>query len=325
MALQRRQAATLLGASLFAPGLLRAQSYPTKPITWVVPFPPGGVTDTTARLVGRKMGELLGQQMVVENKPGAGGGVGTEHVARATPDGYTLLYGTQGTLAANLALYPTLRYDPAKDFVPVHAMLLSPLVLVVDASKPWKTVDALVRQAREKPGALNYASAGNGTATHLTAELFATEAGVKLTHVPYKGSAPGLQDLMGGRMDLMFDYISVVQPHVQAGRLRALAVMSDKRVEALPAVPTIVEAGLPGAQSSAWSSMMAPAGTPASVVTRLADAMYSALNDKSLMQPLVATGSVPMLELRGDEFRKFIAQEQRKWAEVVRRSGAKIE
>jgi tripartite-type tricarboxylate transporter receptor subunit TctC len=315
----------LLGASLFAPGLLRAQAYPSKPITWVVPFPPGGVTDTTARLVGRKMGELLGQQVVIDNKPGAGGAIGTESVARAAPDGYTVLYGTQGTLAANLALYPALRYDPAKDFVPVHAMLLSPLVLVVDAAKPWKTVDALVRQAREKPSALNYASAGNGTATHLTAELFAAESGVKLTHVPYKGSAPGLQDLMGGRMDLMFDYISVVQPHVQAGRLRALAVMSDKRVEALAMVPTIVEAGFPGAQSSAWSSMMAPAGTPAPVVGRLADAMHAALSDKALMQPMVTTGSVPMLELRGEDFRKFIALEQRKWAEVVRRSGAKIE
>jgi tripartite-type tricarboxylate transporter receptor subunit TctC len=325
MALQRRQAATLLGANLFAPGLLRAQSYPAKPITWVVPFPPGGVTDTTARLVGRKMGELLGQQIVVDNKPGAGGAVGTEYVARAAPDGYTVLYGTQGTLAANLALYPALRYDPARDFVPVHGMLLSPLVLVVEAAKPWKTVEALVRQARDKPGTLNYASAGNGTATHLTAELFATEAGVKLTHVPYKGSAPGLQDLMGGRMDLMFDYIAVVQPHVQAGRLRALAVMSDKRVEALPTVPTIVEAGLPGAQSSAWSSMMAPAGTPAPVVARLADAMHASLSDKALIQPMVTSGSVPMLELRGEEFRKFIALEQRKWAEVVRRSGAKIE
>lgn len=325
MALHRRQAATLLGASLFAPGLLRAQSYPSRPITWVVPFPPGGVTDTSARLVARKMGELLGQQVVVENKPGAGGSLGTEYVARAAPDGYTVLYGTQGTLAANLALYPTLRYNPTKDFVPVHGMLLSPLVLVVEASRSWKSVEHLARHARARPGALNYASAGNGTATHLTAELFASEAGVKITHVPYKGSAPALQDLIGGHMDLMFDYIPVVQPHVKAGRLRALAVMTDKRVDALPTVPTIVEAGLPGAQSSAWSSMMAPAGTPAPVVARLADAMRAALEDKDLMQPMVSTGSVPMLDLRGEKFRKFIALEQRKWAEVVRRSGAKLE
>lgn len=325
MALNRRHAATLLASSLFAPGLVRAQSYPSKPITWVIPFPPGGVTDTSARLIGRRMSELLGQQIVIDNKPGAGGAIGTEYVARAAPDGYTVLYGTQGTLAANLALYPSLRYNPMKDFVPVHAMLLSPLVLVVDAAKPWKSVEALVREARAKPGTLNYGSAGNGTATHLTAELFASEAGVKLMHVPYKGSAPALQDLMGGRMDLMFDYVAVVQPHVQAGRLRALAVMSDKRVEALAEVPTIVEAGYPGAQASAWSSLMAPAGTPAAVVTRLADAMHTALADKALMQPMVATGSVPMLDLRGDDFRKFIAQEQRKWADVVKRSGAKIE
>ncbi len=325
MNITRRQASALLASSVCTPAFAQAQAYPSKAITWVVPFTPGGVTDSTSRSIGKKMGDILGQQFIIENRPGAGGSLGTEQVARAAPDGYTVLYGTSGTMAANLALYSNLKYDPLKDFVPVHGMMITPLVLVVNTSKPYKTVDEIVKYAKANPGALNYGSAGNGTGTHLTAELFASETGIKMTHLPYKGSSPALQDLMGGRLDLMFDYASVLLPLIQGGRMRAIAVMSDKRIDALPGVPTIVEAGVPGAQSSAWSSMVAPAGTPPEVVKKLADAMHAALTDKALMQPLVSTGSVPMTTLRGEEFRQFIVAEQKKWAEVVRKSGAKIE
>ena len=184
---------------LAAGGANAADDYPTKPITWVVPFTAGGVTDTTSRAIAQRMGELLGQTIVVENRPGVGGSLATEQVSHAAPDGYTLLYATSGTMAANLALYSNIKYEPLKDFIPVHGMFLSPTVLVVDASQPWKTVAELVKDAKANPGKLVYGSAGQGTGTHLTSELFQTQAGVKLLHVPYKGSAPALQDLLGGR------------------------------------------------------------------------------------------------------------------------------
>jgi tripartite-type tricarboxylate transporter receptor subunit TctC len=325
MKFKRSAVLALLASTVLVAGSVMAQAWPTKPITWVVPFTPGGVTDNTSRTIGKKMGDVLGQQMLIDNRAGAGGSLGTEMVARAAPDGYTVLYATSGTMAANLALYKNLKYDPLRDFVPVHGMLLSPLVLVVDANKPYKTVAELVAYAKANPTALNYGSAGNGTGTHLTAELFSVETGAKMTHVPYKGSNPALQDLMGGRLDLMFDYISVVQPFIQAGKMRPLAVMTDKRVESLPNVPTIVEAGFPGAQSSAWSGMVVPAGTPPDIVKKLAGAMHTALSDKATISTFVSQGSIPMLSLNEAEFRKFIVEEQKKWAEVVRKSGAKIE
>jgi tripartite-type tricarboxylate transporter receptor subunit TctC len=318
-------ALALLASTLLAAGPVKADTWPSKPITWIVPFTPGGVTDNTSRTIGKKMGELLGQTIIVENRPGVGGSLGTEMAARAAPDGYTVLYATSGTMAANLALYKNLKYDPLKDFTPVHGMLLSPLVLVVNASRPYKSVAELVTYAKANPTALTYGSAGNGTGTHLTAELFSVETGSKMTHVPYKGSSPALQDLMGGRLDLMFDYISVVQPLIKAGKMRPLAVMSDKRIESLPDVQTIGEAGYPGAQSSSWSGMVVPTGTPPEVVKKLADAMHTALSDKPTVAPFVSQGSLPLLQVREGEFRNFIVAEQRKWAEVVRRSGAKIE
>ncbi len=315
---------SLLLCGVFAAGAAQAQTYPTKPITWVVPFTPGGVTDTTSRAITKKLGEILGQQFVVENKPGAGGSLGTEHVARAAPDGYTVLYATAGTMAANMFLYKNLKYDPLRDFIPVHGMLLSPTVLVVEASKPYKTVADLIKHAKDNPGVLNFGSAGPGTGTHLTAELFQDEAGVKLVHVPYKGSSPALQDLMGGRVELMFDYTTVVLPLIKGGKLRALAVMGNKRLEALPDVPTIVEAGLPGAQSSSWSGVAVPAGTPAPVVKKLAAALDTVMRDKDTVGPFVANGSQPLVGVSEDAFRKFIVDEQKKWGEIVRKSGATL-
>lgn len=324
--MQRRRFALGTAAGLLAlPSLVRAQAWPARPITWVVPFTPGGVTDTTSRAIARKVGELLGQQIVIENKPGAGGSVGTEMVARAAPDGYTWLYATSGTMGANLYLYKNLKYDPLKDFVPVHAMLLSPTVMVVEAGKPWKTVADVVAAAKAAPGKLYYASAGSGTGTHLTSELFQTETGTQITHVPYKGTSPALQDLLGGRVDMMFDYMTPLSPHLRAGKLRALALMATEPMEALPDVPTIVQAGYPQATSSSWSGIVVPTGTPPEVVKRIGDALAIALRDKDTVGTFTGLGSKAMLEVRDRAFRDFIAAEQKKWAEVVRKSGATLD
>jgi len=308
-----------LAATAFA-----ADPYPSHAITWVVPFTPGGVTDTASRAVSRKLGELLGQSFVVDNRPGVGGSLATEQVARATPDGYTVLYATSGTMAANLALYKNLKYEPLKDFIPVHGMFLSPTLLVVEASRPYKTVAELVSFAKANPDALNYGSAGPGTGTHLTSELVQARTGIKMTHVPYKGSAPALQDLLGGRLDLMFDYTVTLLPHIKSGRLRALAVMGSKRLPALPDVPTIAEAGFAGAESSSWSGIVVPAGTPPEVVAKLSQAMTTALADPELVAPFEQIGSQPLVDYDEKKFRAFIAEEIKKWAEVVRISGATL-
>lgn len=318
------RATALVLTGLVAGPAAMAQAYPAKPINWIVPFTPGGITDTTSRTISKRMGEVLGQNVVVENRPGVGGSLATEQVARMAPDGYTVLYATSGTMAANLALYKNLKYEPLKDFVPVHGMFLSPLILVAEAGRPYRNVADLIERGKKEPGAINYGSAGPGTGTHLTGELFQTKAGIKMTHVPYKGSAPALQDLLGGRLDIMFDYTSIVLPHIKAGKLRPLAVMSDKRLPSLPDVPTIAEAGLAGAESSAWSGIVVPAGASPEVVKKLSAAMEAALNDKALVAPFVDNGSIPLNGLSEDKFRAFIAEEMRKWAEVVRASGATL-
>lgn len=314
----------LLAIPALAPALTFGATYPSKPINWIVPFPPGGITDTTSRQLARRVAELLGQSVIVENRPGAGGSLGTESVVRAPADGYTVLYGTQGTMAANLALYKSLKYDPLKDFVPVQALFASPTVLVVPTNKPYNTVAELVKFAKENPGKMNYGSAGAGTATHLTGELFQAETGTQMLHVPYKGSTPALQDLLGGRLDLMFDYTAILGPHIQQGKLKPLAVMSTDRVEMLKGVPTIVEAGVPGAVSTAWSGIMMPAGTPPDVVAVFADAVRTALMEPAISGPFVAAGSMPMPEVRHAAFRDFILAEQKKWAAVVKKSGATL-
>src|SRR4030095_5020494 len=246
-----------------------AQTYPTKPIRLVVPFPPGGATDILARDVAQKLSDAWGQSFVVDNRPGAGGNIGSELVAKAAPDGYTLEMGTVGTHAINASLYAKMPYDHVKDFVPVILVAGVPNVLVVNPSVPVNSVAELIAYAKANPGKLNFASSGNGTSIHLSGELFKVMAGVQITHVPYKGSAPALQDLLGGQVQLMFDNLPPSLPQIKAGKLKALAVTSTTRAAALPDVPTMAESGLPGFEASSWFGVLAPAGTPPAIVAKL--------------------------------------------------------
>ena len=301
-----------------------AQAWPTHSIAWVVPFTPGGITDTSARLVAQPMGAYLGQQVIIENRPGAGGAIGTEAVARAAPDGHTVLYGTQGTMATNPVLYRTLRYDALRDFVPVHGLTQTALLLVCNPARPWRSFGEFVAFARSRPeGEVTYASSGIGTGTHMAAELFQLAAGVRMTHVPYNGSAPALNDLVAGRTDVMFDYVVSTRAHLEGGRLRPLATTGPQRFAALPEVPTVAEAGLPDAETVSWSAMMAPAATPAPIVARLAEGMAADLSDPRVVQALTGTGSVPLM-LSGQALRDFVTEDIARWRGVVERAGVSL-
>ena len=304
--------------------LASAQSYPTKPIRLVVPFPPGGATDILARDVAQKLTEAWGQSVIVDNRPGAGGNIGSELVAKSAPDGYTLEMGTVGTHAINASLYAKMPYDHVKDFTPVILVAGVPNVLVVNPSVPANSVAELIAYAKANPGKLNFASSGNGTSIHLSGELFKVMAGVQIMHIPYKGSTPALQDLLAGQVQMMFDNLPPSLPQIKAGKLRALAVTSLTRAPALPDVPTLSEAGLPGFEASSWFGILAPAGTPAPIVAKLNAeiAKYLATpeaKEKLAKQGANAAGGTP------DDFAKHIAAETAKWAKVVKDSGAKID
>ena len=314
------------GALLAAFALLsHAQApYPTKPIRIVVPFPAGGTTDILARAVAQKLTETLGQSVVVDNRPGAGGNIGAELVAKSPPDGYTLLMGTVGTHAINPSLYAKMPYDHVKDFVPVILVAGVPNVLVVNPSVPANSVQELIAYIKANPGKVNFASSGSGTSIHLSGELFKTMAGVSMTHVPYKGSTPALTDLMGGQVQLMFDNLPSSLPQIKAGKLRALAVTSAQRASALPDVPTVAEAGLPGFEASSWFGLLAPAGTPKDIVTKLNAEVAKWLatpeaREKLASQGAIAAGQSP------DDFTRHIAAETAKWQKVVKESGAKVD
>ena len=307
-----------------ATGGVMAADYPTKPIRLVVPFPPGGTTDILARAVAQKLSEAWNEQVVVDNRPGAGGNIGADLVAKAAPDGYTLVMGTVGTHAINPNLYAKMPYDHVKDFAPVILVAGVPNVLVVNPSLPVHSVKELIDYAKANPGKLNFASSGNGTSIHLSGELFKTMAGVQMTHVPYKGSAPALSDLMGGQVQLMFDNLPSSLGLIKAGKLRALAVTSASRAAALPDVPTIAESGLPGFEASSWFGILAPAGTPHEVVAKLNGAVAAWLatpeaKEKLLAQGAIAAGGTP------EAFAKHIDSETAKWAKVVKASGAHID
>jgi tripartite-type tricarboxylate transporter receptor subunit TctC len=315
-------AAACLG--VFGATLAQAQDYPTRPVTLVVPFPPGGGNDAMARIVGEKLGEALGQRIVVENKGGAGGVLGTTSVARATPDGYTLLLGHTGTLGINPFLYKNVTYDPKKDFAPVGLIARIPLVMVVNPSVPAKSVSEFISHAKERPGQLNYASSGVGTGSHLAAELFTAKAGVKLTHVPYRGTAPSITDLIGGRVDVSFSVASSVAAQVEGGNLRALAVTSDTRSPTLPSVPTTAEAGLPGFEAVLNYGILAPAGTSAEIVKLLNTKLQAILTSEDMKKRLMADGA-EATPSSPEAYAKLIGDDLGKWGEAVQSSGAKLD
>jgi tripartite-type tricarboxylate transporter receptor subunit TctC len=301
-----------------------AANYPTKPVRLVVPFPAGGTTDILARAVAQKLSEAWGQQVIVDNRPGAGGNIGSDLVAKSKPDGYTLLMGTVGTHAINPSLYKNMPYDHVKDFVPVILVAGVPNVLVVNPSLPVHSVPELIAYAKANPGKLNFASSGNGTSIHLSGELFKAMTGVEMTHVPYKGSAPALTDLIGGQVQLMFDNLPSSLPFIKAGKLRALAVTSGARAAALPDRPTLAESGLPGFEASSWFGVLAPTGTPRDIVAKLNGAIAGWLaspeaKEKLLAQGAIAAGGTP------EDFARHIGAETSKWAKVVKASGAHID
>jgi tripartite-type tricarboxylate transporter receptor subunit TctC len=309
----------IAAATAGAPAVHAQGSYPVRPIRLVVPSAPGGGTDITARIISPRMSELLGQQLVVENRAGAGTMFGSEVVARAAPDGYTLLMGIS-TLAINPAIYKKLPYDALRDFAPVSQVVTLPNILVSHPSVPIRTVKELVAFARTRPGQLNYASAGLGTSPHLSMELMLVMTGLKMTHVAYKGSGQGVVDVLAGHVPLMMPSILTGLPHTKAGRLRALGVTSAKRAAGAPDVPTIAEAGVPGYEATQWFGVAAPAGTPKDIITRLHDAVVRTLKTPEVTERLLADGAEPVGN-SPEEFSAYIRSETEKWAKVVRSAG----
>jgi tripartite-type tricarboxylate transporter receptor subunit TctC len=301
-----------------------ASDYPSRPIHLIVPFPPGGGADILARTVTPRLEKSLGQPIVVENRPGAGGNVGAEYVARAAPDGYTLLYGTNGTHGINASLYRNLRFDPIKDFIPVSRMTTIAAMLIVNPNFPPTTVEELIRYAKANPGKVNFASAGNGTTSHLAGELFKTMAGIDIVHVPYRGGALAVTDLMGGQVQMMIDVMPNALPLARDGRARGIAVSTAARYPGAPEYPTIAESGLPGFEASAWDGIFVPAGTPAPIVARLNAAIREAVEDPQIAEALKARGAQPMPN-SPEAFARHIAESSEKWARAVRASGAKID
>jgi tripartite-type tricarboxylate transporter receptor subunit TctC len=271
-----------------------------------------------------KVGQILGQPIVIDNRPGAGGNVGSELVARATPDGYTLLYGTNGTLAINSTLYGNLRFDPVKDFAPVSPMTLIAAMLVVNPDVPAHSVAELIRYAKANPGKVNFGSAGNGTTSHLAGELFKTMADVDIVHIPYRGGAQAVTDLVGGQVQMMIEVMPNAYPLARSGKVRGLAVTTARRFPTAPDIPTIDESGLAGFEVSAWDGILAPAGTPAAVIERLNAAIRKALDDPDVRAALLARGAEPV-PASPEEFARRIAAGAKKWSKVVRDSGAKVD
>jgi tripartite-type tricarboxylate transporter receptor subunit TctC len=325
-----RRTLCLAGLTLALVPTAWAQSaWPTKPVRIVVPFAPGGTTDILARALAPELSRAFGQQFIIDNKPGAGGNVGAAEVARAPNDGYTFLMGTVGTHGINVSLYSKMPYDPVKDFAPVTLVAGVPNVLVMNPAKAAEyrieTVPDLIRFAKANPGKLNMASSGNGTSIHLSGELFKTLTGTYMVHFPYRGSGPAVTDLLGGQMDLMFDNLPSSMPHIKAGKLKALAVTSAARSEALPEIPTIAEAGpVKGYEASSWFGLLAPAGTPADIVSRVQQETAKALANPAIKERLQSQGAIPSGNTPA-EFARLIDSEIRKWAAVVKASGAKVD
>jgi len=311
-------AAALLALAAAALG----QGYPNRPVRLVVPLSPGGFADTPARIITPHLSEALGQQVFVDNRPGAGATIGTDFVAKSKPDGYTLLFtGTPHVISP--ALYKNLPYDPLKDFESVLMVASGPYVLVVNPQLPVRSVQELIALAKAQPGKIDYASSGNGSAQHLVSALFASMAGIDLNHVPYKGSGPAMQDLLSGQVKVSFAGIPNVMPHVKAGKLRALAVSTPKRATDLPDVPTVAEAGVPGYDATLWLAVLAPAGTPSEIVQKLFTETAKVLRTPEVQQAIAPTG-VEVSILGPHELPAFMRAEYEKWGKVARDTGATV-
>jgi tripartite-type tricarboxylate transporter receptor subunit TctC len=331
----RRGTLKLMAVScLFATNLITVQAisqtaWPAKPVKIVVPFAPGGTTDILARAIAPELSKAFGQSFIVENKAGAGGNLGADIVAKSPADGYTILMGTVGTHGINVALYDKMPFDPVKDFAPITLIAGVPNVMVMNADKAKQlninNVADFIKVAKASPGKLNMASSGNGTSIHLAGELFKSMSNTYLVHFPYRGSGPALLDLVGGTMDVMFDNLPSALPHIKSGKLKALAVTSAQRSAVLPDVPTVEEAGnLKGFEASSWFGLLAPAGTPPDIVNRLQQESAKAMNNPAVKEKLLAQGAIPGGNTPAD-FSKMIGLEIKKWAHVVKVSGAKVD
>jgi len=323
-ALPRFFIAIAAAIALAVPGLASGQAYPAKPIHFIVPYPAGGPLDTVARLLGQKVSESVRQPVIVENRPGAGGNIGADLVAKSPPDGYTILMGAVATHAINPTLYAHIPYDPVKDFAPVTQVASTPNVLVVNPSLPVASVKEFIAYAKAHPDALNFGSGSTGSAGHLAGELFKAMAGVRMVHVPYKGAGPAMQDLIGGRIQLMFDNLASSLAQMRAGRVKALAVTTAKRSSLAPELPTIAESGLPGFDISTWFGVFAPGGTPRDVVERLHAEFVKALADPAVRETMLKLGAEPVGNTPA-EFAAYIQSEARKYAEVIKASGARVD
>jgi tripartite-type tricarboxylate transporter receptor subunit TctC len=301
-----------------------AAEYPTRPVSLIVAFTPGGPSDVLARIVGKKIGELLGQPIVIENKPGAGGNIAAELVARAAPDGYTLLMGNNSILATNASLYKKVGYDAEKDFAPISLIGSQANILVVNPALPVKSMAELIALAKAKPGQINFASSGYGAAAHLAGELFKTQAHIDIVHVAYKGAAPALQDVIAGHVQMMFATAASVVGHVKDGLVRPLAVTTPTRTAVLPDIPTVAELGLAGFDATTWHGLVAPAGTPPEVIAALHRASIAALNDPETRKALIGLG-VDVTGSSPQEFAAYIKSEIPKWSAVVQAAGARLD
>jgi tripartite-type tricarboxylate transporter receptor subunit TctC len=325
-ALSRRHGLKLLAAAatLLATGATLAQdNYPSKAITMVVPFSAGGTTDILARIVGQALGQELGETIIIENKPGAGGNIGAQQAARSKADGYTLFMGTVGTHAINQALYKKLPYDPVKDFAPLSRVASVPNLLVAHPSRPYKTVQEMIAYAKANPGNVTYGSSGSGSSIHLSGDLFKSMTHLDMVHIPYKGSAPAVSDLLGNQIAVMFDNMPSAIQHVRSGKLRPLAVTTAKRSPELPDVPTIAEAGVPGYEATSWFGLWAVAGTPAPVLDKLHTSLSKVLKDPAVVKKINEQGGEITIDTPA-QFDAFIKTEAAKWGKVVKDSGAEV-
>ncbi len=323
---QRRrglQALAAVAAGLSSGSAVAQAAWPSRPIRLVIAFPPGGPTDIVSRVVAAQLSQQLGQQVVVENRPGAGGNIAAELVAKAAPDGYTLFYNTSAITIAP-ALYAKVNYDTLKDFAPISSTATNAMVLMVHPSVPVRTVREFIDYAKANPGKVNYASSGTGTITHLASAALGSALGLQMTHVPYKGSAPGLVDLAGGQVQMMIDTINSAGPYIRDGRVRALAVTMPKRLSLLPDVPTLAETVLPGMEMSAWQGVVAPAGTPAPILQRLHTEITRLLQNPEVRGKLAAAGT-EVLGSTPEEYAAYIRAELARWSRIVKESGAKAD